>query len=102
MNEKPHQAVASELSHDQHEQLINRYTHLQGDLARLIEQRELSDETAHTEELMEGSEINEKFIDRGWTAQIEETEAELKVIEDRIAEHIESIPRKDTQPELDI
>ena len=40
---------------------------------------------------MSGDEVSEKFIDCGWTAQIQEVEQEILEIETKIANHVSSI-----------
>ncbi len=53
------------LSSEEHNILVDKHIELLGTLEYLKGQRSLSDETAHTEELMSGYEVSEKFIDCG-------------------------------------
>jgi DNA replication initiation complex subunit (GINS family) len=104
MEQSPQSFESKLLTPEEHDQLTTRYTEIIGEIERLKTVRDQSNETAHIEApTNESGDMNEAYIDPGYTAQIDALVAEQQDIEAKIAAHIQSLPQRDTnQDELDL
>jgi flagellar biosynthesis/type III secretory pathway chaperone len=85
MNEMPsHESDPTKLNPEEINTLVERRRDFLVQLSALERNREASDETYHTVPPMINDAINENFVDRGWTSQIEEVQEEIRGIESKL------------------